>query len=118
MATKKATNGLKKQYDKFKQDCVETYKEFKPLMRKLKRLSKRAESLAEKIGKLAYDAGQADALLVLRLGDFPCLVDLSLIDIDATLYNIQHSSFANAVPFEKKRHPCYVVKGKMNGSAT
>jgi hypothetical protein len=107
---KSSAKTLKDRYDKFKKDCISTYWEFKHISRKLKSLSKRAAKLAEGIGKLTVDGGESDPILIFRLGDFPALVDSSLIDIDATLYNIQHSSFKRAIPSEKKRMPCYAVE--------
>ena len=109
---KSSAKTLKGRYEKFKKDCIATYWEFKHLSRKLKSLTKRAEKLADGIGKLTADGGASDPILIFRLGDFPALVDTALIDIDATLYNIEHSSFKRAIPSEKKRQPCYAVEAK------
>ena len=87
---KSSAKTLKGRYDKFKKDCIATYWEFKHLSRKLKSLTKRAEKLADGIGKLTADGGESDPILIFRLGDFAALVDTALID--CTTLSIHRSS--------------------------
>lgn len=105
---------LKGKYEKFRQDCQDAYAEFKPLMRKLKSLSKRAGKLSEELGNLPpfdEDGNSAfDFLLFFRLSDFHTLMEASSMDIDAILHNIQQSTFNKAVGWNKMRKYSYERK--------
>ena len=115
---KTSAKTLKRQYDKFKKDCISTYWEFKHLGKKLKGLCRRAVKIADGIGKLPTDMDDSDPLLFCRLGDFPIFVESALVDIDATLYNIQHSRFDKAISVERKRQPALMLHQPSPGKKT